>query len=190
MKLFVKWTFAIVLAVLLTGDIYLIAVFLKNKQEISIGNNYKRYDLTLGKPLAINLKELPLKENRKLVVMGHYDFPFEVMRKEGRYEEWSIGVSFEARGIKAKKIDFNRDYVQSGFSENLVEFDPQGVSSLYITLFRLDKVPSDKIQISMGSDYNIDAYTIDSLLPVYIAVLTVLSGIVGGGLLLIHRRKV
>ncbi len=177
----IVWIFLVVFVVV---DIFLITVYLACKKEQNIGESYKHYDLTLNKPLVIDLRELPIEEDRMLVVMGLYDFPryYDFPRHEGE----RIEVLIEAYDTEEKMLSFNRNYEGYPiFHQKIAEFDPKDVSSLQVRLLRLDNVPSDKIQISVGSSYQTEAYAIVSLCAVCITVVTALSVICGGVLLLI-----
>jgi hypothetical protein len=181
----------VVLATCLIGDIFLIVGYVSKRKDVNISKRYQDYEISLNKPLLLSTNQFKADNDRKLVIMGHYDFPFALRRTNGVYDEWGLDIQFDVRGSENKRYRFSQNnYVQSGFTEQLIELDTGGASSLEIKLLRLNNVPSDKIKISVGRKYNIDAYEVEGWLEVFIVGMTILTGIVALTLLRNKRKDV
>jgi len=181
----------VTLTVCLVADISLIVMFLLNKKDVNIYKRYQHYEISLNRPLLLNMNQFKADSDRKLVVMGHYDFPFELRRKNGIYDEWGIDIQFDVSGSANKPYHFTRNnYVQSGFTEQLIELDTSGASAVKINLLRLNNVHSDKIKISVGRKYNIDAYEVQGWLSVFGVCMTIITAVVALPILLESRKNV
>lgn len=180
-----------ILTLCLIADISLIVMYVLNKKDVNIYKRYQHYDISLNRPLLLDMNQFKADNDRKLVVMGHYDFPFELRRTNGIYDEWGIDIQFYVSGSTNKPYRFTRNnYVQSGFTEQLIELDTSGASAVKINLLRLNNVPSDKIKISVGREYNIDAYEVQGWLGVFGVCMTIITAIVALPILFNIRKNV
>ena len=167
----------VVSTILILLIVFFVVIFLVNKRDVYVSKSHKRYTLELNKPLNISISEFSKYDTRPLVIDGIFDFPFEIARHNGVYDEWSYQIQITQTGSTETMEALNYSAVQSGFASQIYQFPTDGITSFTLLLNRLEKTGGNALSIKIGRDFDIDAGTVDELLFIVIVFLSILFAI-------------